>query len=59
MSRAALEELRELLRFRHLARHGYEREPELAMMVDHAERVRHAHAALTASLDALAAWLRA
>jgi len=54
----ALEDLREVLKFRHLARHGYETEPELRRMEEHAERVARAHAALGVSFDALAAWLR-
>ncbi len=58
LNRPALEELRELLRFRHLARHGYEREPELPRMVDRAARVGRAQQQLRASLEALSLWLR-
>jgi len=53
-----LTELRELLRFRHLARHGYEREPDLALMSEHAARVARTHESLHHSLDALGLWLR-
>jgi hypothetical protein len=53
-----LTELRELLRFRHLARHGYEREPDLALMSEHAARVARAHQWFNQSLDALGLWLR-
>ena len=59
VSRAVENDLRELLKFRHLTRHGYEREPQLVRMLEHAERVRRAHAALGESLDTLGRWLRA
>jgi hypothetical protein len=52
-------DMRELLKFRHLARHGYEADPVLPRMVEHAERVGRAHPMLVAALDAFAAWLRA
>jgi hypothetical protein len=58
ISRSTADELREILKFRHLARHGYEREPELPKMVEHAERVARAHPSLAASLTDLASWLR-
>ena len=58
LSRAAANDLRELLKFRHLARHGYEVEPELGRMVEHAERIGRAHADLEGSLAAFDAWLR-
>ena len=51
-------DMRELLKFRHLARHGYEAEPVLPRMVEHAERVGRAHPTLGAALDAFATWLR-
>ena len=57
LSREAADELRELLTFRHLARHGYEREPELLRLLDHAARAGRAHRALASSLDALDRWL--
>jgi len=52
-------DMRELLKFRHLARHGYEAEPVLTRMIEHAERVARAHPTLVAALDAFGAWLRA
>ncbi|HEY6461869.1 MAG TPA: hypothetical protein VIY73_17005 [Polyangiaceae bacterium] len=58
VSREAAGELRELLKFRHFARHGYDRDPEPARMAEHAARVERAHGALGASLDAFGAWLR-
>ncbi|MGO8997367.1 MAG: hypothetical protein ACLQVI_28965 [Polyangiaceae bacterium] len=51
-------ELRELLKFRHLARHGYESEPDLVRMVDHASRVGRAHASFVAGLRRVEGWLR-
>lgn len=59
LSRQTVGPLTELLKLRHLARHGYETEPELARMLDHAGRVEDAQAALGPDLDALAAWLKA
>jgi hypothetical protein len=55
----AMPELRELLKFRRLARHGYETEPELARMVEHAARVLRAHRALAVGFDAPSVWLLA
>ncbi len=52
-------ELRELLKFRHLARHGYGEEPDLSRMEEHAERIARAHGGLVTSLAALDRWLRA
>lgn len=58
LGRDVLVELRELLKFRHLARHGYEAEPDLARMIDHGARVERAHAGLASGFAALEAWLR-
>jgi hypothetical protein len=52
-------DMRELLKFRHLARHGYEGEPVLPRMIEHAERVGRAHPTLVGALDAFGGWLRA
>lgn len=51
-------ELRELLKFRHLARHGYDTDPELARMEEHASRVARAHLGALDSLRGLQASLR-
>lgn len=59
LSPAAFAELRELLKFRHLARHGYEVEPDLAKLTELAARVGRLRAPLDESLDALDRWLRA
>ena len=59
VGKEALAELRELLKFRHLARHGYESEPEIGRMAEHAMRVGAAHANVGADLRALVAWLSA
>ncbi|HKQ67867.1 MAG TPA: hypothetical protein VJT73_00945 [Polyangiaceae bacterium] len=59
LSGDSVKELRELLKFRHLAGHGYEEEPDLVRMQGHAERIARAHAGLVTSLGALDAWLRA
>ena len=59
LTRDALGEMQELLKFRHLARHGYEAAPEPSRMVEHGRRVGRASEALTASLTALDRWLRA
>ena len=58
LSRAAAAELRELLKFRHFARHGYDRDPDATRMQEHAERIERAHAALFPCLDAFGVWLR-
>jgi len=58
LSESALIELRELLKFRHLARHGYETDPDLARMNEHAATVGRASVALQVSLDRLDLWLR-
>lgn len=57
LERASADELRELLKFRHLARHGYDTEPVLERMMEHAARVVRAHEGLGRSLRALDAWL--
>lgn len=53
-----LEDLRELLKFRHLARHGYDNEPTLPRMSEQAARVQRVHPALVVSLRGFEAWLR-
>jgi hypothetical protein len=50
--------LRELLKFRHLARHGYEIDPELARMVEHAGRVAQLQPVLTRDWVAFEVWLK-
>ncbi len=55
----ALAEMRELLKFRHLARHGYEADPDLARMTEHAGRVARGRSGLVLGLRAVGAWLRA
>ncbi len=59
LSREAFAEMAELLKFRHLARHGYEMTPEPERMLDHGQRLQRAHASIRATLAALDAWLRA
>jgi hypothetical protein len=59
VSAEAVADLRELLKFRHLARHGYEQEPVLARMQEHAERVARASEHVAQSLGSLRAWLLA
>jgi hypothetical protein len=58
LSPEALVELRELLKFRHLARHGYEVEPDIVKLSELGGRVARLRAPLAASLDALDRWLR-
>lgn len=58
LPRDALTEMSELLKFRHLARHGYEATPEPPRMLEHGRRVQRAHAAVMASLASLEGWLR-
>jgi hypothetical protein len=58
LGREAATELRELLKFRHFARHGYDRKPEPSRMAEQALRVGRAQAAMAGSLDAFEAWLR-
>jgi hypothetical protein len=50
--------LRELLGFRHFARHAYDTTPELRRVDELAGLAMHAHALLEPSLAALAAFLR-
>jgi hypothetical protein len=59
LTREALREMQELLKFRHLARHGYEIAPEAERMIEHGRRVQRANEALAASLAALDGWLSA
>jgi hypothetical protein len=56
---AAENDFRELLGFRHFARHAYDVEPEPARMLEHAERVARLQIALTASMAELVVRLRA
>jgi hypothetical protein len=58
ISPEAADPLRELLKFRHLARHGYESEPKLALMEAHARRVAEAHRAFVGSMGEVDRWLR-
>lgn len=51
-------DLRELLKFRHLARHGYEQEPELGKLEAHAERAVRAHVPLRDGFEALRSEIR-
>jgi hypothetical protein len=54
----SVEALREVMRFRHFARHGYDRDPD-ADRVDELARVAvAAHALCTASLSSFREWLR-
>lgn len=52
-------ELREVLKFRHFARHGYSEELEWGKVDEHAKRALRAHGALQQTLDGFDAWLRA
>jgi hypothetical protein len=56
---AAEHDLRELLGFRHFARHAYDVEPEPARMLEHGDRVARLQLVLTASMAELVARLRA
>jgi hypothetical protein len=56
---AAVPLFRELLAFRHYARHGYDVGPELPRVEELARIARQAHALLVPALDALIASLRA
>lgn len=51
-------DFRELLGFRHFARHAYDVEPEPARMMDHGDRVARLQVALGASMAELVARLR-
>jgi hypothetical protein len=52
-------DLRELLGFRHLARHAYEIEPDPQRMLGHGARLGRVHGAIEAHFGALASRLRA
>jgi len=51
-------DFRELLGFRHLARHAYDVEPEPARMIEHGDRVARIQAAITTSMAGLVTRLR-
>src|SRR5690606_41752785 len=51
-------DFRELLGFRHLARHAYDVEPEPARMIEHGDRVARIPAAITTSMAGLVTRLR-
>ena len=55
---AAESDFRELLGFRHVARHAYDVEPEPARMLEHGDRVARVHTTLAASMAALILRLR-
>jgi hypothetical protein len=56
---AAENDLRELLGFRHFARHAYDVEPEPARMLEHSDRVARLQVVLTVSMAELVVRLRA
>jgi hypothetical protein len=56
---AAESDLRELLGFRHFARHAYDVEPEPARMLEHGDRVGRLQLVLTVSMADLVIRLRA
>jgi ribonuclease HepT-like protein len=58
VSPAAEGDLRELLGFRHFARHAYDVEPEPARMLEHGDRVARLQVALGASMVELVLRLR-
>jgi hypothetical protein len=58
VSKHAATELRELLKFRHFARHGYDREPEPSRMAEQAARVERVQKTIDAELEAFSRWLR-
>lgn len=51
-------DFRELLGFRHFARHAYDVEPEPARMLEHADRVARLEVALAVSMTELVVRLR-
>lgn len=51
-------DFRELLGFRHLARHAYDVEPEPVRMIEHGDRIARVQAALAGSMAALVIRLR-
>jgi hypothetical protein len=55
---AAESDLRELLGFRHFARHGYDVEPEASRMMEHGDRVAGLQVVLVASMAELVIRLR-
>jgi hypothetical protein len=59
LAREAVGDMQELLKFRHLARHGYEATPDAERLIEHGKRVARASASMMGSLKALAEWLRA
>lgn len=57
VSREAVEGLREVMRFRHFARHGYDREPDVERVDELGRVTLTAHSACAASLSELRMWL--
>ncbi len=57
ISGEAVEALREVMRFRHFARHGYDREPDVDRVDELGRVALAAHSACVASLGELRAWL--
>ena len=57
VSREAVEGLREVMRFRHFARHGYDREPDVDRVDELGSVALAAHAACAVSLGELRSWL--
>ncbi len=58
MARDALPDMQELLKLRHLARHGYDTPPDIERLSEHGHRVERAGASLAKSMQVLDAWLR-
>jgi crotonobetainyl-CoA:carnitine CoA-transferase CaiB-like acyl-CoA transferase len=58
ISRDAAEALREVMRFRHFSRHGYDREPDVERVDELARVALAAHHVCAPSLRALCEWLR-
>ena len=57
VSKEAADAMREVMRFRHFARHGYDREPEVDRVDELGRVALAAHAACADSLGALRSWL--
>jgi hypothetical protein len=57
VSRQAVEGLREVMRFRHFARHGYDREPDVDRVDELGRVALAAHTACVVSLGNLRTWL--
>jgi hypothetical protein len=57
VSREAVEGLREVMRFRHFARHGYDREPDVDRVDELGRVALAAHTACAVSLGELRSWL--